>query len=133
MVYPKYYGPDDLPPAVQSLVERLLPALVQGDHPTLSVLQRQLPQLRVTKAELTGHGFFVDFEFAGEAPLAEPPNFAGGNAVIQLAGPAVHAGCVLFVRNGRITMLEGYTYGDDAWTEETEVVSVDDVVPILPA
>jgi hypothetical protein len=132
MEYPKCYGPDDVPVAVRTLVERLLPALVAGDHPALLVLQQQLAQLRVTKAELTGCGFFVDFELAEEVPLAEPPNFTGGHAVIRLEPQAVEAGWVLFVRNGRIDMFEGYTYGDDAWTEEMEIVSVGDVVPISP-
>jgi hypothetical protein len=131
MEYPKFYGPDDMPEAVRFLVERLLPPLVEGSHPALVALQQQIPQVRIAKVELTGVGFFVDFEDAGNAPLAEPANFVGGNAVITVAGATAPAGCVLFVSNGRISLLEGYTCGDDIWPEDAEV-SVEDVIPIHP-
>ena len=95
-------------------------------------LQQQIDHLRVSKAELTGAGFYVDFDVDGDVPRAVPPNFAGGAAVIRLTGATVPAGCVLFVREGRIGTLGGYTYGNDTWTEDVDVVSVDDVLPIHP-
>jgi hypothetical protein len=127
---PKYYGPDNLPGSVRSLVDRLLPALVEGAHPALVALRQQIPHLRVTKAELTGVGFFVDFALDANVALADPPDFVGGDAIIRLAGGSVPAGCVLFVRNGRVATLEGYTNGDDQWTEDAEVIAVEDVSPI---
>ena len=131
-MYPKVYGPDHVPPAVQTLVDRLLPALLEGAHPALACLRQQLRYLRVAKVELTGAGFYVDFEVAGEVPLADPPNFAGGGADIRLRDFALPAGCVLFVRQGRIATLEGYTYGDDEWSSGAEVVSVEHVLPVHP-
>jgi len=132
MEYPKQYGPDEVPEAVLELLERLLPALVEGGHPALVALQQQVPHLRVTKAEMTGVEFFVHFDLDRDVPLAQPPTFAGGDAIIRLAGETVQAGCVLFVRDGRIAMLEGYTYGDDKWAEDAQVVSVEAIIPIHP-
>ena len=81
---------------------------------------------------MTGVGFFVHFDFDGDVPLAQPPTFSGGDAIIRLAGATIQAGCVLFVRDGRIAMLEGYTYGDDKWAEDEEIVSVEAIIPIHP-
>ena len=131
MDFPKEYQPDEAPEAVRQLVNQLLPLLIEGDHPALAALRQQLPRLRTTRVELTGSGFYVDFDVPGEVPLAEPPNFAGGDAVITRAGFTVPAGCVLFVRKGRLATLEGYTYGE-SWPDDAVVLSIEDVVPVFP-
>jgi hypothetical protein len=79
---------------------------------------------------MTGVGFFVHFDLEGDVPLAQPSNFAGGDAIIRLEGGTVQAGCVLFVRDGRLACLERYTYGDDRWVEDAQVVSVEAIIPI---
>jgi hypothetical protein len=36
------------------------------------------------------------------------------------------------VRDGRLSFLEGFTYGDDQWAEDARVLAVKDVVSIQP-
>ena len=132
MTYPRKFAPGDGPPQIRALVERLLPLLVAGDHPASQVLRDQLRSAKVGTIELSGTGFFADIEVAADAPRVVPPDFAGGNAKIQLDGLPVEAGCVLFVRGGRLSMLEGYTY-DGEWEEDTQVLAVSDVLPIQPS
>ena len=48
-----------------------LPQLLDGAHPALAALRAQLQAARVTEVELTGAGFYVDFEVPAECPLAE--------------------------------------------------------------
>jgi hypothetical protein len=132
MTFPKKFAAGDAPDEVLKLVQRLVPLLIEGDHPALLALRQQFARARVKEVELTGHGFYVDFEVPPDVALAEPANFAGGDAKLQVQGVTNGAGCVLFVRGGRLAMLEGYTYGDDAWADNAVVLSIDDVFPIVP-
>jgi hypothetical protein len=115
-----------------ALVARLLPSLIEGDHPALVALREQFRCARIREVELTGVGFYVDFDVPSHAPLADPADFAGGNATITLDGAANGAGCVLFVRDGRLASLEGYTYGDP-WPEDARIISVEDIMPVSPS
>jgi hypothetical protein len=133
MGFPKKYRAHEAPAEVLKLTERLVPQLIEGDHPALVALRQQLSRARVKEVELTGCGFYVDFEVLPDAPLAQPTDFAGGQARLSVQGFESTGGCVLFVRGGRLATLEIYTYGNDVWTEDAVVLSVDDVFPIVPA
>ena len=130
MTWPKVFDPPNAPPQLLDLVGRLMPLLLAGDHPTLVTLRAQYRRARITKVELTGVGFFVDFEVPPEMAKTEPPDLAGGGANIAVAGVKHGAGCVLFVREGRLTMLEGFTY-DDEWPEHPQVLAIEDPVAVL--
>ncbi len=81
---------------------------------------------------LTGVGFFVNFDVDADAPRTEPiKNFTGGNVAIALEGVEHGAGCVLFVRDGVITMLEGYTYGAEAWPARPIVLALEQPCPLV--
>ena len=131
MDFPKKYDAENAPAEVLKLVERLLPRLIEGDHPALVALRQQLPRVSVKAVELTGHGFYMDFEVPSDVPLADPADFAGGDAKLSVQGVEGSAGCVLFVRGGRLATLEGYTYSG-VWAEDAVVLSIDDVFPIVP-
>jgi hypothetical protein len=131
MTWPKLFDPTNAPPELLDLVGRLMPHLLAGDHPTLVTLRAQYQQARITKVELTGVGFFVDFEVPPDIAKSEPCDLTGGGANIAVAGVKHGAGCVLFVREGRLTMLEGFTY-DDEWPEHPQILAIEDPVPILP-
>jgi len=131
MTFPKKYGPSEVPPSVKTLIECLLPQLLEGPHPALAALREQLRTGRVTEVEMTGAGFYADFAVPSDAPLAEPQDFAGGHADIVLSGAQHSAGCVVFVRSGRLATFEGYTY-DDSWAVDAQVAEIKSVVPVLP-
>ena len=114
MEFPRKYSPDEVPPSVKTLIAVLLPQLLDGPHPALAALRVQLRAARVTEVEMTGAGFYADFEVPTDCPLAEPPDFTGGQADIALSGVRHGAGCVVFVREGRLATFEGYTF-DDTW------------------
>jgi hypothetical protein len=112
--------------------ERLVPALIEGTHPAMAALREQYRRSHIKEVELTGAGFYMDFEVPLDAPRAVPANFAGGHAKIILKGVDCEAGCVLFVRDGRLSTLEGYTY-DKPWPEEIDaVLAVENVTPLSP-
>ena len=65
--------------------------------------------------ELSGTGFFSHFVVLTDPPLIAPPSFEISVDSLLQSGEA--AGFTLFVRNGRLECLEGYTYGDTPWPD----------------
>jgi len=98
MERPKGYSSTAAPRSVIELTNRLVPLLIEGAHPALAALREQSAQARIGQVELTGSGFCVDVDVPQGVPLADPLDFAGGDAVITLVGEDIRAGCALFVR-----------------------------------
>jgi hypothetical protein len=130
MTFPIKYGPDKIPPSVKTLLTHAMPRLIEGPHPVLATLREQYRLATVKQVELTGVGFYVDFDVPPDAPLTDPPGFVGGHAEIVVTG-VEGAGCVLFVRDGRLLMLECYSC-DGTWTEDAKVLEIKSVLPISP-
>ena len=108
--WPKIFtAADGAPREVLELAALIVPQLLVGDHPTLAALRKQYERARIRQVKLTGVGFLVDYEVPDDAPLAVPPDLAGGAAKIQVAGASVPAGCVLLVRKGRLATFKGST------------------------
>jgi hypothetical protein len=124
------YAPEEAPREVLDLAALLVPQLLAGDNPQLTLLRSQFEQGRVSSVESSGVGFFVNYDVPTELAIVTPPNFAGGDARIKVAGLEVEAGCVLFIREGRLAFLEAYTYGE-RWPEGSEVISVAGVFPLI--
>jgi hypothetical protein len=131
MGWPKTYAVGDAPAEMLELVRRLVPMLLAGDHPASAALRSQHARASVDRVELTGAGFFVEFSVPLDAPRAEPRELTGGNVPIQIEGLEHGAGCLLFVRDGILRTLEGYTYGEE-WPERPIVVSLGEAVPLVP-
>jgi hypothetical protein len=130
MGWPKTYSANDAPAALLDLAGRLVPLLLAGEHPALAALRAQYAAATVTGVELTGAGFFVEFSVPSDAPRVEPPQLTGGSVRIRVEGLEHGAGCLLFVRDGTLKTLEGFTYGEE-WPERPSVVSLSDAVPLL--
>jgi len=94
----------------EDLEQKLMELLLQGDHPILAVLRQQYSSAKVVHREFTGVGFFTTFEVPENIPTVTPENIAGGNVDIDLENLPNGAGCVLFVGDGKLEMLECYTY-----------------------
>jgi hypothetical protein len=132
MTYPKKYDAASAPSEVLAFVHRLVPHLIAGDHPALAALREQFRNATISEIEMTGHGFFATFSTPTETRLAVPADFEGGHAEIVLEGAPSGAGCVLFVRNGRLAFLEGYGFGVEGWPENSRILAVRHVEPMIP-
>jgi hypothetical protein len=108
-----------------------MPLILAGESPKCALLREQYAQAEVSSVDLTGVGFFVNFVIPAGAPRADPPNMAGGQVTVELEGIKHGLGCVLFVREGVIATLEGYTYGEP-FPEHLVVVALRDDAPIVP-
>jgi len=111
--------------------QSLMNLILQGEHPVLAILRQQYVAAKIVGREFSGVGFFTYFEVPHDAPLVEPSNFAGGNVNIQLENLRDGAGCVLFVREGKLSTLECYTF-TEPWPEPIIVKSLSDPLPALP-
>jgi hypothetical protein len=101
-----------MPPA-----RAVLDKLLAGDHPVLKALRGQADGARLSSRELTGAGFFCVFEVFGPPLPTSHRNFEIGDVNARIEGLSHGAGFVLFVRDGRLNMLEGYSY-EEPWPEQ---------------
>ena len=98
--------------------QAVLDKLLAGDHPVLVTLRAQAERARLTSREYTGAGFYLFFSVAPEAPIvATEGDFHFGDVDATVPGLEFGAGFVLFVREGRLDNLEGYSY-EEPWPQE---------------
>ena len=101
-----------------ALEHQVMEMLLAGDNSVLDCLRRQASSARVSSRENTGVGFFCDFELPADAPtVTGAANFELGDVDATIEGLEYGAGFLLFVRKGRMTMLEGYSY-EEPWPSE---------------
>ena len=103
----------------------VLGMMLAGDDPRLEALRRQLAGCRVRSRELTGVGFYT---WLAVLPGVEPASVSAGRATLgdveaTVRGLEHGAGFVLFVTNGMLDNLEGFTY-DEPWPETIEGFSL---------
>jgi hypothetical protein len=101
-----------------SFEQAVLDKLLSGQDPTLTALRRQCEQIQVSSRELTGVGFFTTFAVSPEAHReAGRPSFKFGD-VNGTSDDVKHGfGFLVYVVDGVLHMLEGYTY-DEPWPNE---------------
>lgn len=88
------------------------------------ILQQQYLSASVLRREFTGVGFYIDFKVDRSAPRLtsnKSPELPGVYASID--GLQYGAGFELFIENGEIVLLEGYTY-DEKWPTELKGVEI---------
>jgi hypothetical protein len=98
--------------APNELEQQLAQSLLQGDHPSLSVLRAQWSVATVKSREFSGAGFFTNFSIPATAPnLGQNINFEIGDVNGELSGVA--CGFLLFVLGGLIDFLECHVWGGE--------------------
>jgi hypothetical protein len=130
MDYPKTYESVDALPSVAQILHEVLPRLLEGEDPVLLGLRAQQRQLTVGSVQLSGVGFFAELIVPPDIPAVSLARMVGGNADIQLTGVMHGAGCVLFVEEGRLALLEGYTNAGEEWHPDSRVLSIGQITPL---
>ncbi|HOA53256.1 MAG TPA: hypothetical protein PKI05_13460 [Thermogutta sp.] len=104
-----------------ALERAVMEMLLAGDHPVLAVLRAQFDRAKVAQSEFSGVGFFTHFEVPPDVPrLRGRKSFELGDVHADIPGLSVGVGFILFIREGAIDFLEGFTYGDDRWHDKIE-------------
>jgi hypothetical protein len=93
--------------------------LLNGNDSKFSNLLEQMKTATVADRKNTGSGFYVDFFIPQNAPrIPANPSFEISDVTGKLNGGKLDVGFVLFVKDGALSMLEGFTYGTDEWPEQ---------------
>jgi hypothetical protein len=101
------------------LEARIIEALVVKEYGRASPLLEQLAAATADKRKMTGTGYFLDlFIGPGIASWGRVNGDASDGYKTTLAPPADLVGFTLFIRDGYMSWLEGYTFGDVAWPGE---------------
>lgn len=110
---------------LNALERAVLEKLLAGDHPVLTVLRAQLDSAEVSSRELTGVGFFTHLKVDRSVERAPTPRpriqvlYVGA----EISGLERGASFVLFVSDGYLELLEGFSY-DEPWPPEISEFSL---------
>jgi hypothetical protein len=106
------------------LEKAVLEMMLEKPNEYIEVIRQQLAHAQVGRREFTGAGFFTHFIVPSDAAVRRDlPNMEIGNVAVEFPSIQHGAGFVLFIRDGVITMLEGFTY-DELWPEQTDKFSL---------
>jgi|HubBroStandDraft_1064217.scaffolds.fasta_scaffold371288_2 hypothetical protein len=101
-----------------ALERDVMQMLLNGDDPVLAILREQLRVATVSERKMTGVGFHTHFSVPPTTSrVLENPSFEIGDIAAQVQGVQHGAGFLLFVRDGFLSFLEGFTY-DEPWPEQ---------------
>jgi hypothetical protein len=105
-------------PELSALEAHVLERILAGDRPVLRILQKQLKRCRVKSREFTGVGFMTELDLPADVErvrLCKHETKVGG--VVAATGGLEHgAGFVLYLKDGLLDALEGYSY-DETWPQ----------------
>lgn len=111
---------DPLTPSLTPLEKAVMDSLLAGKHPILAALRAQLQAAAILKREFSGVGFFTTFKLPDPYPPlpSVSKNMEIGDVTAEIPGLEGGAGFILFVREGGLDFLEGYTFGTEEWPKE---------------
>jgi hypothetical protein len=96
--------------------------ILSPDHPVLNALRRQFERCHVASREITGVGFYTYLAVPGDVERAPVKPGSGrlflGDVTASVDGLERGAGFELFVEDGVLDFLEGFSY-DEPWTDLT--------------
>jgi hypothetical protein len=100
----------------RAVIEKFL----EGDLPMLSLLRRQYIEATSVDREFTGVGFFTRIQIPPHVQRAcSNPRIILDDVVGHISGLQNPVGFVLFILNGGLGTLEGYTH-EEAWPDEVD-------------
>jgi hypothetical protein len=84
-----------------------------------SAIVSRLRTLRCTSREMTGTGYYLNFDAQHDSTwIDHSDDELSEDFPTRLPSPRDLVGFTLFIRNGRLSWLEGYTFGDVGWPTE---------------
>lgn len=108
-----------------NLLERaVMEKLLAAEDEVFAILREQLEAASVSRREMTGVGFFSHFSIP-EAVRRLPGNrsFKFGDVMATLAGLNYGAGFLLYIEDGLLSMLEGYSF-EEPWPQVVQEFEV---------
>jgi len=104
--------------------DEVMQKIIKEDTKLYQELKKQYEKSKVTNREFTGYGFYTNFEITDKSLRLESAiNIELGSTHATINDVKNGVGFVLFIRNGLIEMLEGYTY-EERWPQEIKQYSI---------
>ena len=95
-----------------------LEAILKVDAPEY---QEHIQYLLVEKRENTGVGLYVDFSYMDNKLLFSSEKRTLGKTIFaEIEGLEHGAGFMLYIDEGKITLLEAFCHADNTWPDEIE-------------
>ncbi len=113
------------PGSLSSLEHAVIATLLRPDHPVFGALRLQFDRCVAAARELSGVGFFTELSIpldAAPAPV-RPGRLHLSGVVAEVEGLKHGAGFVLWIENGVLATLEGFSY-DEPWPEKANDYSL---------
>ncbi len=101
---------EGLNPLEQAVLDKLL----TGNEPELISLRAQAHRARLRSRRETGAGFVSYFDVPPDVDRLGRSTFHFGDVNATMKGLSHGAGFVLFIKDGQLDRLEGYSY-DEPW------------------
>jgi hypothetical protein len=117
--------------ALTDLERDAMATMLRHDHPVTTLLRAQLDECRIKGRELTGVGFFTDIVVPQALAVPGLGSMHLNDAVVEIAGLEHGVGFVLFIRDGKLDVLEGFTY-DEPWPDKIGNYSVGPAETLTP-
>lgn len=105
----------------EEVVEKVMETLLDGNHPSLEILRKQYA-IAELRTDVTKSGIFVDFDLPDSVDtIPGEDDFHFGDVETTMKDLDHGLGFVLFVRDGKLSELEGYTYEEELPERVTDV------------
>ena len=103
-----------------SLEKAVLDMMLDKPGKEFEAIRQQLAHATVGARKFSGVCFFTDFVVPSDASVCRDlPNMEIGGVGAEFPDLKHGAGFVLFIRDGVVSMLEGFTY-DEPWSDKTD-------------
>lgn len=101
---------------------KLIEMLLDGENEILSMLRKQYEQSKVVSREFSAVGFYITFIVEGRDELClDGKSFYIGDVYGVVNGIEGAIGFILYIENGYISLLEGYTNIIENWPANEEI------------
>lgn len=95
----------------KDLIEKIMKCFFENDKEILQ-FKNQYKNAKIINLEKTSKGFFVDFDVKKDLIIDPTYNDEFKHVYIEFYNPEELAGCVVFVREGKLDFLECFSFGD---------------------
>ncbi|WP_136479695.1 hypothetical protein EPD62_002195 [Acetivibrio thermocellus] len=103
--------------------KKLMKMLLSGDDEVLNKLRKQYEVAKIASREFSDAGFYTSFLVENRNDLCiKNKSFHIGDVDGNIDGIEGAVGFVLYVKNGYITLLEGYTNAVDTWPKSYDEI-----------
>ena len=105
----------------RKLIEDVMNMLLEGNSEELVKLKKQYKKAKL-KEEVSKVGFYINFEINDKTDNIDNKTFQIGDVYGTVNNQFASVGFVLFIKEGQILMLEGYTNGIiNEWPDDSKI------------